>query len=216
MAASRAAAGPLLPLLAVAAPAALASPAGARFPPPRPFINVSGRTFGVGGSLFAGRAVPFVKHEDGLPFGSYLTLSLDFEPALDLFRRLNVTQGPLLSRGEAHVTVISPVEYQVLAPLVNISEITTIALKHKIQRAAMPPICVGRASKTTVDNGSSVFQDVYFVKIHTGKTLENIRYDVQQLFIRRGGNGALLLPTVPAAHYHRLPARRPLYRGRHL
>eukprot|EP00850_Spirogloea_muscicola_P021003 SM000233S07974 [mRNA] locus=s233:76693:77420:- [translate_table: standard] len=186
MAASRAAARPLLPLLAVTALAALASPAAARVPPSRPFINVSGKTFGVSRSLFAGRAVPFVKHEDGLPFGSYLTLNLDFAPALDLLRRLDATQGPLLNRGEAHVTVISPVEYQ---------------------RAAMQPICFGRASKTTVENGSSGFQDVYFVKIHTGKTFENIRYDVRQLLIRRGGNGALFyyrhfLPHITIGFLH--------------
>eukprot|EP00850_Spirogloea_muscicola_P010876 SM000065S20225 [mRNA] locus=s65:431443:432222:+ [translate_table: standard] len=200
-------AGLLLPLLAVSALAALASSSGARFPPSRPFINVSGKTFAVSRSLFRGGAVPFVKHEDGLPFGSYLALNLNFTPALELFQRLNATQGPLLNRGEAHVTVISPVEYQVLAPLVDISDITAIALKHRIQRAAMQPICVGLASKTTVENGSSVFQDVYFVKIHTGKTIENIRYNVQQHFISRGGNGALfyyrqLLPHITIGFLH--------------
>eukprot|EP00850_Spirogloea_muscicola_P017489 SM000151S01477 [mRNA] locus=s151:56829:58162:- [translate_table: standard] len=201
MAALRAAA------LLVALLAAVAVPATANYAPRKPFINVSGKTYNISRELIRGYKVPFIKHEDGLPFGSYLLLNLNFVYAYDIFKQINMTQGPLLNRGEAHVTIISPIEYQVLAPYVDISEISAIAIKYKIQQAGMDPICIGRAYKTTVENGLSIFQDVYFVKIHTCETIDNIRYAVQQLFISRGGNGALFdyqqfLPHITIGFLH--------------
>jgi 2'-5' RNA ligase len=51
------------------------------------------------------------KNKDGC-FGKYVTLDLDFSEVKNVFDQLNRKIGNLKNRGEAHITLLTPPEYQ--------------------------------------------------------------------------------------------------------
>ncbi|KAJ1775088.1 hypothetical protein LPJ62_006961, partial [Coemansia sp. RSA 2167] len=61
-----------------------------------------------------------------------------------LFDAVNATTGSLQSRGEAHVTIITPPEFdRVLKPAgVTIQEIEEIAQQANIQHSRLTPVCL--------------------------------------------------------------------------
>ncbi|KAJ2163183.1 hypothetical protein GGF46_000113 [Coemansia sp. RSA 552] len=144
--------------------------------------------------------VPFSNHSDSRPLGSYLQQTLDFAPFRDLFDRLNTSNGALQTRGEAHVTVISPPEFdKVLKPAgVTIKEIEDIARQADIQRARLAPVCLGRFSgplpdpTTAADNGT--FTLFSLVVADPFNDLLRIRRQVSRLYREKGGQGALFQP----------------------
>ncbi|KAJ2329320.1 hypothetical protein IWW51_000673 [Coemansia sp. RSA 2702] len=150
-------------------------------------------------ALDSGR-VPFASHAENRPFGSYLQQTLDFAPFADLFGAVNATTGTLQSRGEAHITVITPPEFdRVLKPAgVTIQEIEAIALRANIQHARLSPVCLGRFSgslphpKTDTDSGQFLLFSLVVADDY-GDLLA-IRKKVFGLFREKGGEGALFQP----------------------
>lgn len=125
----------------------------------------------------------FISHHTPVPFGTYLTQEVPFAPIKDLRIELEKTVGTLINRGEAHITVITPVEYdQVLASLITIQEINQIALKNKIQSAIFMPVCIGSGEKEI----DGKVEKAYFVVVKSPELLK-IREQIQKLFIKRGG-----------------------------
>ncbi|KAJ1952376.1 hypothetical protein EC988_003590 [Linderina pennispora] len=146
------------------------------------------------------RSVPFANHSANAPFGSYLQQTLDFAPFKKLFDQVNATEKTLKSRGEAHITVVTPPEFdQVLKPAgITIQEIEAIAKARRIQSARLRPVCLGRfkASLPTpasdADKGQFTLYSLVVADVH-GDLLA-IRQDIYKLFRKRGGEGALFQP----------------------
>ncbi|KAJ1741599.1 hypothetical protein LPJ68_002674 [Coemansia sp. RSA 1086] len=134
------------------------------------------------------------------PFGSYLQQTLDYAPFSDLFESINATTGTLQTRGEAHVTVVTPPEFdRVLKPAgVTIEEIDDIAKQANIQLSRLTPVCVGRFKgslpnpKVDADKGTFLLYSLV-VADEFGELLA-IRKRVFELYRQRGGEGALFQP----------------------
>lgn len=141
-----------------------------------------------------GSQVPFTSHSEDKPFGSYLQMTLDFQPFHELFQQVNQTTGTLKSRGEAHITVITPPEFdRILKPAgITIQEIEAIAHRHRIQQAWLRPVCLGRFKgtlPTKPDQGGFLLYSV--VVKDTFNQLLRIRQEIYKLYRKRQGQGAL-------------------------
>ncbi|KAJ2492857.1 hypothetical protein IWW37_001029 [Coemansia sp. RSA 2050] len=144
--------------------------------------------------------VPFLSHSENRPFGSYLQQTLSFARFEDLFKAINATVGTLQSRGEAHVTVITPPEYdRVLKPAgVTIEEIEEIARQHNLQGARLQPVCIGRFNgslprpASEADSGTFLLYSLVVADVFGDLT--SIRQEVLKLYRKRGGEGALFQP----------------------
>ncbi|KAJ1668410.1 hypothetical protein IW140_000238 [Coemansia sp. RSA 1813] len=145
--------------------------------------------------------IPFTSHASDKPFGTYLQQTLDFGPFKELFDAISTTTNTAIhSRGEAHITVISPPEFDhVLKPAgVTIEEIESIALRSGIQDARLVPVCLGRFSgtlpnpKTDADKGTFLLYSLVVADVHND--LLAIRRKVFEVYREKGGQGALFQP----------------------
>ena len=129
--------------------------------------------------------VAFIPHSENKPMRSYLAMELPFAPYKTLHEDLEKRENLLLkNRGEAHITVISPVEYdQALKKYLPISEINKIALQAQIQNAEIRPVCIGLGAKVL----DGVPERTYFVVIESQDLLK-IREQIATEYVRRGGN----------------------------
>ncbi len=122
----------------------------------------------------------FISHEkDG-----YLAMNLNFKAVQPVFKLSdNFSYRPLKNRGEAHITVISPIEYkQDLAQYIKITEINEIAKKSDLQNADIKQICLGRGRLKKDDQ----LMDTYFIVVESEKIM-NIRSQIEKLYKERGG-----------------------------
>jgi hypothetical protein len=153
----------------------------------------SGHRFHLDPKIFKGNSVNFIEYQGPGAFDNYLSMNLPFEPMADLFKQLLIKERrPLTNRGEAHITVITPVEFwNELKPFgVTMQEINQIALDAKIQNSAFQIVCLGRG-EASVDGK---LEQTFFVVIKSENLLA-IRKRVQQLLMTKA-NGQ---PTTFAA-----------------
>ncbi|KAI7904555.1 uncharacterized protein BX663DRAFT_320855 [Cokeromyces recurvatus] len=135
--------------------------------------------------------LPFIEHSDGN--SSWLAMNFDFQYVKPIFDFLNTTHKvPLLSRGEAHITVISPPEFTVLATAgVTIDDLNKIAISDTIQKSKVEIICIGKEDVVIENKNRIVYQII--VK---SSDLIGIRKKIFQLYARKDGNTALFDPNV--------------------
>ncbi|KAI9301336.1 hypothetical protein BJ944DRAFT_169267 [Cunninghamella echinulata] len=115
-------------------------------------------------------------------------MELDFQYVKPVFDNLNSTTQPLLTRNEAHITIISPPEYKILSSAnINIVDINAIAMKHKVQSSHFKVACLGKVSQ----QNNTVYQ-----LIVTSPDLIKIREDIFRLYYSKHGNLALFDPHV--------------------
>ncbi|KAI7831791.1 hypothetical protein BC939DRAFT_150250 [Gamsiella multidivaricata] len=129
-------------------------------------------------------------------FTNWVGLNVDFQYVKPIFDLVNTTQtlgnGTLLSRGEAHVSIILPTEYdQVLHPAgVTIEELNTLAsTKNRLQRSKFELECLGRVQVVSKPDG--VFQQSVQIILKNYKDLIHFREEVFKLYVKKGGNPAL-------------------------
>ncbi|KAG0170662.1 hypothetical protein DFQ30_002177 [Apophysomyces sp. BC1015] len=117
-------------------------------------------------------------------------MQLAYHHVLPLFQELNTTTQPLLSRGEAHITVISPPEYLQLAKAnLTIHDINAIALNHRIQSSQFHIVCLGKVTIVLEDREHVVYQIIM-----DSPQLIRLREEIFRLYYDRGGNVALFDP----------------------
>ncbi|KAK3812244.1 MAG: hypothetical protein J3Q66DRAFT_404062 [Benniella sp.] len=143
--------------------------------------------------------VPFIPHSGAGLFTNWVGLNVDFKYVKPVFDLVNATaaygNGTLISRGEAHVTVILPTEYdQILQPAgVTIDEINRLASqKNRLQKSRFELECLGRVQVVTKSDG--VFQQSLQIILKNYKDLTRFRQDVFKLYVKKGGNPALFNP----------------------
>jgi 2'-5' RNA ligase len=137
-----------------------------------------------------GKVVDFVAHTEDRPFGSYLTMNVSFGEIKTIFDTVKKTYKlPLKNREEAHITVITPPEYdKVLKSLVTIQEITKIAKAMKIQESRFNTICLGKGEANLKGKKAHTF----YVVVESAALLK-IRNKIQQLYVKRGGDKSKFL-----------------------
>jgi len=143
-----------------------------------------------------GTSVQFIKHAGQSKWDNYLTLNLPFEPVAELFKQLLISEKKQLkNRGEAHITVVTPIEYwNVLRKKsVTIDEINEIAEIHHLQSSQFGVVCLGRGRAKIKDR-----QEATFFLVVKSNDLTNIRKHIQDLYIKKGGNPQDFNPT----HYY--------------
>lgn len=138
-------------------------------------------------------------------FDSYLQMNINFDPLkklyLDLDRDLGNSLNKKNARTEAHITVITPVEYRnILEPAgISIDKINEIAEKMKIQRSEFEVICLGKAENFE--------KSTYFLVIES-EDLFNIRRAIFQEYVKYGGKPSrwdpeLYYPHITVGYTHR-------------
>lgn len=142
-----------------------------------------------------GEKAPFIAHSENRPLGSYLAMNLSYAPYKQLLEEVQQVEAVTLkNRGEAHITVISPVEFdKVLKKRLSMKEINKIAEKAKVQEAVFTPVCVGRGQKEL----SAQLEKTYYVVVDSSALLE-LRRAIQAAYIKKGGAA---LDFQPAAFY---------------
>lgn len=125
---------------------------------------------------------PFIKHETETP---YLSFDLKPDQLKDILSKIDqFSYKPLKSRGEAHITVITPPEYtDDLSKFISIKEIDEIAEKLQIQKSSYTPVCLARGFATVENNK---YLETYFVVVKS-PDLQKIREEVAKVYQQRGG-----------------------------
>ncbi|KAG0211675.1 hypothetical protein BGX28_007569 [Mortierella sp. GBA30] len=160
--------------------------------------------------------IPFVPHTGTTLFSNWVGLTVDYKYVKPVFDLVNSTQaianGTLLSRGESHITVILPPEYDnILHPAgVTIEELNALATlgahKNRLQRAKFGIECLGRVQ--VVSKPDNVFQQAVQIILKNFEDIVDYRRDVFKLFVKKGGNPALFdpenfLPHITLGFKHR-------------
>ncbi|MDD5091691.1 MAG: 2'-5' RNA ligase family protein [Candidatus Wallbacteria bacterium] len=140
--------------------------------------------FTISSSIHDTAKLEFQEHAGSGAFDSYLIQDLPYAPVKKLWKDIEAATGlTLKNRGEAHITVITPVEYnQVLKKHISIKDINRIAKDMLIQAATFEVVCVGSGSKVISGKPESAF----FIVVKS-PALTEIRAAVQKLFEENGG-----------------------------
>lgn len=142
-------------------------------------------------------SAPFVAHNDAAPMQSYLALNLPYAPFQKLLEQVETAEGvSLKNRGDAHITVVTPVEYEkVLKKRLPMAEINKIAEEAKIQETPWTPICIGKAQKEIGGKTEST----YFVVVES-PALIDLRGKIEEAYIKNGGKAQHFVPEKYAPH----------------
>lgn len=135
---------------------------------------------------------PFISHTVPGQWSSYLIMNVAFKPVKEIFPQIDILMKGTLNkknaRTEAHITVISPVEFhKVLKDKISIQEIHDIALKNEIQKSKFEIICLGKGEAR---DDSTIYLVV------KSKNLLKIRKEVFSLFKERGGRPSQFDPEL--------------------
>lgn len=132
-------------------------------------------------SIYNNSEVKFKVHRGGGRYSSYLAMNINYAPVKELYNDFIKDQSlKLKNRGEAHITVITPVEYgDRLAGFMTIDEINKIAGEFSIQDSKFQVKCLGE--------GKSRKDKTYYIVVVSDDLLE-IRKRIEQLYLERGGD----------------------------
>ncbi len=129
--------------------------------------------------------VHFIRHEESLPMKSWLGMNISYPEIQSLKNDLEKKiQLELKSRDEAHITVLTPIEYdKVISKKITITEVHDLAERMKIQNTRFKSLCVGSGSKE-IDGKT---ESTYYVVVKAENLLK-IREMIHKVYIARGGN----------------------------
>ena len=114
---------------------------------------------------------------------SHLALNVHYPPVQKIREQLDTRfLEPLKNRGEAHITVITPPEYEKLKAYLTIEKINALAVQHNIQQMSFKPICLGRG-RLQIDGRE---ESTYFV-VAESEDLLKLRVQIKEAFVTAGG-----------------------------
>lgn len=123
----------------------------------------------------------FILHHGLEKFSNYISVSLEYGDFGKLWKDLSEDIRGLKNRGEAHVTVITPVEYdEALKTKLSIEELDQMAQDLRIQESQLKLICLGKGEKIGVGQ-------TYFVVLES-EPLIDFRKKVLVSFLKKGGS----------------------------
>lgn len=149
---------------------------------------ISAAAYEIPKPVYETKAMPINRHMGPGQWDSYLIMDLPFAPVAELFKQLLIAEKmPLSSRGEAHITVVTPMEYwNILRPQgVTMDEINQLAEKSDLQGTPFTMVCLGKGQAEVEKKVESTF----YVVVES-KGLLNLRGAIQKLYIAKGGKAA--------------------------
>lgn len=146
-------------------------------------------TVHVDASLLQGNTEAFIPHAGDGPFDTYLALNLPYPPVRKLLQDVETQFGvSLKNRGEAHITVVTPIEYQTLASCLDIEAINRMVAE-EIQHVPFEILCLGRATATLPSGPESA----YFLVVEA-PGLRQVRRTIVEALVEAGGDPAVFDP----------------------
>lgn len=106
------------------------------------FANIT-----VSEEIYNTKASDFIPHKGDGQFSNYLAMNIPFRPVKKIYDFLISEKNKnIKSRGEAHITVVTPLEFwnNLLPSGITIEEINTLAQESLIQSSAFRVLCLGR------------------------------------------------------------------------
>ncbi len=114
---------------------------------------------------------------------SHLAMNLHYPPVEKVKEQVDGSLlSPLKTRGEAHITVITPPEYEKLKTFLSMEKINALAVQHNIQQFAFNPVCLGRG-RLQIDGHE---ESTYFMVVNSADLL-NLRKQIKEAFVLAGG-----------------------------
>lgn len=149
-------------------------------------------------SVFYNDSLPFMAHRGEGYFDTALAMNVQYAPIKLIRNKLSKALGHDLKfftlwdqEGEAHITVITPVEYSAfLKKYVSIERIEQIALERGIQHSEFSILGLGRGEAWL--NGK--LEETYFIIVQS-QNLNAIRAQIYQEYLQNGGPANLWSPT---------------------
>lgn len=153
--------------------------------------NLWGQSLNLSSTILDGSKESFISHQGPGQFDTYLTLELPFSPAAEFFKQLLLLKRfQLANRGEAHITVISPVEFwKKLETRLTMQEIDKLALDENLQSMKFDVKCLGMGEALVGNKREKAF----YLVIESFE-LMNFRTKIRDLFVSKGGDPALFNP----------------------
>lgn len=142
--------------------------------------------------IFAASERDFLPHLGPGQWDSYLTMDIPFAPVLSIFEQLEESLNVRLRhRGEAHITVITPVEYwNQLKPFISMQDINALALEMNLQKSQFDIQCLGSGQKWFFPWH---VEETFFIVIKS-PDLMTFRHKVKELFVQKGGSSSAFNP----------------------
>lgn len=133
--------------------------------------------------------VSFIPHEGLGKFQSYLALNLSYHTVNKLREKIEGKLGlKLITRGEAHITVLTPPEYEKIGEHLSIQEIN-LFFASSIQNSNFEITCLGRG-KSLLDGK----EEFTFFVVTSSEDLLEIRRDVYSRYLDLGGREGAFNP----------------------
>jgi hypothetical protein len=118
-----------------------------------------------------------------IPVKKDIFLPINYGPVEQI--RLNLVQKlgfDLKKRDEAHITVITPPEFEILQNKISMAQINELALKENLQSSNFIPLCVGRG-RLQIDGRE---ESTYYI-VTSSPDLMLIREKIQAAYVTAGG-----------------------------
>lgn len=126
----------------------------------------------------ATRGIASVSHDKSKP-KSYLSLDLPYAAFEKLRLEVEKNQHVTLQhRGEAHITVVNPVEFTKLKKKISMNEISALAERMELTKAPYHLLCVGK--------GAVKDDSTYYAVVESDRLFQ-IRKAIHMLYTSKGG-----------------------------
>lgn len=130
------------------------------------------------------KKVPFV--DNSKTAAPYLSMNIDFNSITVIRKDVErIERLVIQNRGEAHITVITPPEFEQLKSVLSMELLNEVALLNRIQEAPFEIVCVGRGQ---LKEDSKTLSTYYIVV--DAPELVSLRRTIATLYKTRGGPAA--------------------------
>ena len=149
------------------------------------------QTYTMSRDTLNGSLLNFIPHQGPGPFDSYLTMEIPYAPVKKLYKDLSNRLGAnLITRGEAHITVITPPEFTgELKSYITMEEINALAVEMEIQKSQFAIKCLGSGSLIIDEK----LEKTFYIVVESQDLLK-IRRRILETIQARGGSPTLFKP----------------------
>lgn len=153
-------------------------------------ISLAAITLPLNKAVLSNQEITFLSHRGEGRFETTLAMNVQYAPVKSLREELNLILGYKLNfftlwqpTGEAHITVITPVEYfDKIKPYLSIERIEAIAQELNIQNSKFEILGLGRGQA----NLQSKNEETFFIIVNS-ENLLNIRKQIYAEYLKNGG-----------------------------
>jgi 2'-5' RNA ligase len=139
-------------------------------------------TYTLSSAVHQTRKLAFEAHVGPGEYDTWLQTTLPFGPIEVLRKQIEKNESTILQhRSEAHITVLTPPEWNVLKRVLKIEKLNAQFGK-RLQRASFEALCLGKFSLQVEGKNEST----YYVVVRSPE-LVKIRKELQELFVAGGG-----------------------------